>query len=202
MMHAPLAEPMPEFEQAILAMLPALYAAALRMTRNAADAEDLVADAVARAWERRSAVRDGAGFRGWVFRILTNTFIDSRRAAAARPAAESLDQSQADESFSLFERLHQPILLWWGNTEQDFLNRLLRDDLERAIDALPDDFRIVIVLVDVEGFSYQETADALAVPVGTVRSRLARGRARLQKALWLHAQDAGYAQTVKQAVTP
>lgn len=199
-MQTPLLERMPDFGPAILALLPDLYATALRMTRNAADAEDLVADAVARAWERRAALRDAAGFRGWVFRILTNTFISNLRGIAARPVAESLDRIEQDESFSLFERLHQPILLWWGNTEQDFLNRLLRDDLERAIDALPDEFRVVVLLIDVQGFSYQETADTLAVPIGTVRSRLARGRAQLQKALWLHAQDAGYSPTDQQAV--
>jgi RNA polymerase sigma-70 factor, ECF subfamily len=197
-MHTPVVEPVPDFEPAIMALLPDLYAAALRMTRNAADAEDLVADAVARAWERRASVRDTAGFRGWVFRILTNAFISNLRGSAARPATESMDRLESDESFSLFERLHQPILLWWGNTEQDFLNRLLRNDLERAIDALPDEFRVVVLLVDVEGFPYQETADALGVPIGTVRSRLARGRAQLQKALWLHALDAGYSPAVKQ----
>jgi RNA polymerase sigma-70 factor (ECF subfamily) len=93
--------------------------------------------------------------------------------------------------FSLFERLHQPFLLWWGTPEQDFLDRLLREDLIRAIEALPERFRIVVVLADVQGLSYLEIAGSLEVPIGTVRSRLARGRALLQKALWDHACDAG-----------
>lgn len=185
----PAAESAADFEARVLQLLPDLFAAALRMMRNRADAEDLVADTVAKAWERRASVRESASFRGWVFRILTNTFVSSLRSRAARPRTESLD---ADETFSLFERLHQPILLWWGNSEQQFLDRLLSEDLEKAVDALPDDFRVVVLLVDVQGFSYQEAAEALAVPIGTVRSRLARARSSLQKALWLHAQDAGY----------
>jgi RNA polymerase sigma-70 factor (ECF subfamily) len=95
------------------------------------------------------------------------------------------------EEFSLFEHLHQPILLWWGNPEQDFLNRLLRDDLVRAIDGLPDPYRTVVVLVDVREMPYREVATALNVPIGTVRSRLARGRSMLQKALWENAREAG-----------
>jgi RNA polymerase sigma-70 factor, ECF subfamily len=82
-------------------------------------------------------------------------------------------------------------LLWWGNPEKDFLNRLLAHDIERAVDALPATFRMVIVLSDTEGFSYQEMSEILKVPVGTIRSRLARGRGLLQKALWDHAKDAG-----------
>lgn len=189
--QSPVAESVAAFETAVLALLPDLYAAALRMVRNRADAEDLVADTVARAWERRASVRDSANFRGWVFRVLTNIFISDVRARTARPATESLDELES-ESFSLFERLHQPFLLWWGNTEQQFLNRLLRTDLEQAVDALPEEFRLVVLLVDVQGFSYQDAADALEVPIGTVRSRLARARSLLQKSLWVHAQDAGY----------
>ena len=185
----PTAESVADFEANVLQLLPDLFAAAMRKMRNRADAEDLVADTVAKAWERRASVRESATFRGWVFRILTNTFVSSLRSRAARPQTDSLDD---DETFSLFERLHQPILLWWGNSEQQFLDRLLSEDLEKAVDALPDDFRVVVLLVDVQGFSYQEAAEALGVPIGTVRSRLARARSSLQKALWLHAQDAGY----------
>lgn len=99
--------------------------------------------------------------------------------------------SDAETTFSLFEELHQLFLLRWGNPEKDFLNKLLAKDLEQAVDALPEAFRIVIVLSDVEGFSYHEISEILKVPVGTVRSRLARGRGLLQKALWDHANDAG-----------
>jgi RNA polymerase sigma-70 factor (ECF subfamily) len=173
-------------------LLPELLGAALRLTRDPTDAEDLVADAVAKAWVARESLRDQSAFAGWLCRILTNEFLSRRRAAAVRGTVESFDEETfGAESFSLFEKLHQPFLLWWGNPERAFLDRLLREDLERAIDALPDAFRVVVVLVDVHGCRYQEVADALGLPVGTVRSRLARGRAVLQRALWEHARDAG-----------
>jgi RNA polymerase sigma-70 factor (ECF subfamily) len=142
-----------------------------------------------KALESLPSLRSLQSFRGWVLRILHNTFVSRSRSAWARASHEPLD-TVADD-FSLFERLHQPILLWWGNPEMDFVNRLLREDLERAIDALPDAFREVVVLVDVQGLGYRDVANVLGVPVGTVRSRLARGRSRLQKALWEHALEVG-----------
>jgi RNA polymerase sigma-70 factor (ECF subfamily) len=176
-------------------LLPELYGTARRLARNAADAEDLVAETVARAWEHRGSLRDRTTFRGWVFRILTNTYLGTIRAARARPAMEPLSTAveETGESFSLFERLHQPFLLWWGNPEQEFLNKLLREDFERALEGLPENFRVVVVLADVEEMSYAEIAESLGVPLGTVRSRLARGRSLLQRALWEHAVDAGLA---------
>jgi RNA polymerase sigma-70 factor (ECF subfamily) len=181
-------------------LLPELLGTALRLTRNRADAEDLVADAVANAWIELEALHDRGALPGWLFRILTNRFLSSRRAAAVRGIAEPLDEDTvATNAFSLFAALHQPFLLWWGNPERAFLDRLLREDLERAIDALPDAFRIVVVLVDVQGCSYQEVAAALGIPIGTVRSRLARGRAALQEALWQHGRDAGLTGAVDDA---
>jgi RNA polymerase sigma-70 factor (ECF subfamily) len=177
------------FEREVIAILPDLYGTAFRFTRNRADAEDLVAEALTNAWTHRSALSDRGCFRGWAFRILTNAFLSDRRARRTHPDTEPLPEE--DDPFSLFERLHQPFLLWWGNPEQAFLNELLREDLERAIEALPESFRVAVVLADVQGFSYQEIAEALSVPIGTVRSRLARGRSLLQEALWEHAQDAG-----------
>jgi RNA polymerase sigma-70 factor (ECF subfamily) len=177
------------FEHATLDALPGLLATAWRLTRNRADAEDLVGETVARAWVGLGSLRDRAHFRGWLFRILTNLYISQRRADAGRPDEESLAEEGTE--FSLFERLHQPFLLWWSTPEQEFLDKLVREDLFRAIDSLPDVFRVVTVLADVEGLSYQAIADALEIPVGTVRSRLARGRGLLQKALWQHALDAG-----------
>lgn len=180
-----------EFEARVVTLLPDLCSAAMRLTRDRDEAEDLVAEAVAQGWRNRNALRDAASFRGWLFRILMNQFLGTRRQRAAGPVLESLPED--DEGFSLFERLHQPFLLWWGNPEQDFLNRLLKEDLMRAIDSLPVEFRVVAVLTDVEGLSYQEAAEALNIPVGTVRSRLARARARLQKSLWTHAVECGLA---------
>lgn len=173
--------------------LPELYATARRFTGNEADAEDLVADAVARAWMHLDSLEEPTAFRGWIFRILTNAFISLKRKRDARPVREPFEEESyvAEPSFSLFEHLHQPFLLWWSNPEQAFLRRLLREDLERAVDALPEEFRITVLLCDVQGFSYRETAEALEVPIGTVKSRLSRGRSLLQKALWAQARDAG-----------
>ena len=192
----PTAEDRQWFEHEVVSVLPDLYGTALRLAKNAADAEDLIAEAIAKAWTSLGSLHDRSCFRGWLFRILSNTFVSDCRARAARPRFDSLDErsEEEDEPFSLFERLHQPFLLWWGSAEQEFLNKLLREDLEKAVDALPEAFRVVVVLADVQGFSYQEIADALGIPIGTVRSRLARGRSLLQKALWEHAVDAGLAQ--------
>jgi RNA polymerase sigma-70 factor (ECF subfamily) len=175
------------FEQATLEALPELLGLARRLTRNREDAEDLAAEAITRAWLHRDTLRDSERFSGWLVRILTNLFLSQRRSEATHPH-ESLD---LEEDFSLFERLHQPFLLWWGTPEQEFLDRLLREDVVRAIEALPEPFRIVVVLADIQGYPYGEIAESLAIPVGTVRSRLARGRALLQKALWEHACDSG-----------
>lgn len=176
------------FGREVLKLLPDLVSAARRLTRDADDAEDLVADAVALAWTHLDALQQRDSLRGWLFRILTNRFISQQRSRRAAPVADVEPREDEEGGFSIFDRVHQPFLLWWGrNPETEYLNRLLREDLERAVDALPDVYRVVVVLVDVEGFTYQEAADALEVPIGTVRSRLARARAQLQKSLWMHA---------------
>jgi RNA polymerase sigma-70 factor (ECF subfamily) len=187
---APSASEREWFESTVVELLPDLFGTALRLTRNRADAEDLVSDTVTRGWSRLHELSDRAKLRGWLFRILTNMFLSARRTEARRGVHESLDDT-TDDGFSLFEQLHAPILLWWGTPERDFLDKLLREDLARALDALPEPFRVAIVLADLHGCTYQEIAETLQVPIGTVRSRLARGRALLQKALWTHARDAG-----------
>jgi RNA polymerase sigma-70 factor (ECF subfamily) len=183
------------FESQVLGQMDRLYGMALRMTRNPATAEDLVAETVTRAWAGFATLNDRSRLRPWLFRILTNTFISQYRKQATDPTVEEWVEGcgEDDADFSLFERLHQPFLLWWGNPEQEFVNKLLRQDIAAAIDGLPEPFRLAVMLVDVEGFSYQEAAEALDVPVGTVRSRLKRARACLQKALWQHAGDIGAA---------
>lgn len=181
------------FEREVGGLLDALYGAALRFCKNRADAEDLVAEALTKAWSRIDDLKDRSCFRAWMFRILSNTFYSEyrRRPAPSAPLVEASDDADGEAAFSIFERLHQPFLLWWGNPEQEFVRKLLRRDLECAVDALPDTFRVVVVLAELEGFAYHEIADMLEVPVGTVRSRLARGRALLQKALWQQALAAG-----------
>lgn len=178
------------FEAQVEELAPDLYGAALRLAKNEADAQDLVAEAIGNAWTHLDALHDRIAFRGWVFRILHNCFMSQCRSSRARATEEPYDEDK--EAFSLFERLHQPFLLWWGaDPERAFLDSLLREDLERAVDSLPETFRVVVVLADLQGFAYNEIADALEIPIGTVRSRLARGRSLLQHALWDHAVDAG-----------
>jgi RNA polymerase sigma factor (sigma-70 family) len=169
-----------------------LYGTALRLTRDRTDAEDLVAETVAKAWSRLDDLRDPRAFDAWIQRILTNTFLSEwrRRRASREVPAEQGENDGEDESFSLFDRLHQPFLLWWSAPEEGLINKLLREDLDKALDELPDSFRVVVVLVHVQGYSYAEAAAALAVPVGTVRSRLNRARAALQRSLWKYAQQA------------
>lgn len=182
------------FENQVLALLGPLQGVARRLTCNDADAEDLVAETVERAWRALDTLESEAAFRAWIFRILNNTFISNLRRADARPRTESLgcDEGEGGEpEFSLFEQMHQPFLLWFGNPEQEFIDKLLRDDLDRAFATLPEHYRIVVVLADLEEFNYAEIAETLDVPIGTVRSRLARARSALQKVLWQQAKDYG-----------
>jgi len=189
------------FEKQVLGLLGALEGAARRLTRNEADAEDLVAETVLRAWRALGTLECEAAFRSWMFRILNNAFVSGLRRADARPKTESIDDGNGEgeeAGFSLFEQMHQPFLLWFGNPEQEFLDKLLREDLERALASLPEHHRVVVIMSDVEEFSYVEIARALEVPLGTVRSRLARARAALQKVLWQQAGEHG----LKRAAAP
>lgn len=166
-----------------------LYGAALRMTRNGADAEDLVAETLTKAWANLDGLEDPQCFEKWIFRILANTFVSDRRRRRETPATEL--EREEGEAFSLFDNLHQPFLLWWGNPEQRFLDKLLREDVERALHDLPEPYRLVVILVEVQGFTYAEAAETLEIPIGTVRSRLSRGRSLLQRALWRQARRVG-----------
>jgi len=181
------------FEAQVLEILGRLHGVAMRLTRNEADAEDLVADTIVRAWRARESLATPEAFRAWIFRILNNTFISDRRRTAARGQMEPLVDVDVDDErpFSMFERLHQPFLLWFGNPEQELLDKLMREDIDRALAELPEYYRVVVVLADMEELKYGEIAEALQIPVGTVRSRLARARAALQEALWTVARDRG-----------
>lgn len=164
-----------------------LYGVALRLTRNGAAAEDLVSETVVKAWAHLAQLEDRACFEKWIFRILANSFYSQCR----HEREEVLADEEDEDGFSLFDRIHQPFLLWWGNPEQELIHKLLREDLDGALGALPDCYRAVVVSVDLLGHTYAEVAEMLAVPVGTVRSRLNRARSRLQRALWEQAQAAG-----------
>jgi RNA polymerase sigma-70 factor (ECF subfamily) len=186
------------FADQVLALSGSLQGVARRLTCNDSEAEDLVAETVARAWHSRDALKDPAAFRAWIFRILHNTFISERRRVASRRevhAELSEDAEDSETPFSLFEQMHQPFLLWFSNPEQQFLDKVLRQDLERALCSLPEHYRVVVVLSDLEEFSYGEIAEALEIPIGTVRSRLARARGALQRILWDSAKAYGLSGT-------
>lgn len=165
-----------------------LYGVALRLTGNPAAAEDLVSEAVLKAWRNFGQLKDRQAFPKWMSQILTNTFVSGYRKACQEPTTAI---EVGEERFSLFEQLHQPFLLWWSNPERELINKLLRQDVERALDHLPDGFRTVVVMVEIEGYSYAEVAAMLGIPIGTVRSRLSRARSMLQRALWRQAREAG-----------
>ena len=178
------------FRTKIDRLMDRLYGTALRLTRNPADAEDLVAETVMKAWAHFGQLADRQSFHKWLLRILANTFISNQRRSWPE-IAEVIDVEPEDCSFSLFEKMHQPFLLWWNNPEQELINKMLRGEIEAAIDAIPTTFRTVLILVEVNGQSYAEAAEALGLPIGTVRSRLSRARCMLQRALWRQAQEAG-----------
>lgn len=161
----------------------AMYSVALRLTRKGADAEDLVAETVAKAWSSIHSLNDRARFRPWLFRILHNTFVSDYRKKSIRPAETSFDDSEEDLATLLNEQ-SDDFLVWWSNPEHAFFNELLGEQLLAAVDELPEAYRMVVVLVNVEGFTYDETAEVLGVAPGTVRSRMKRGRTLLQKTLW------------------
>lgn len=180
------------FEQSINRLMDRLYATSLRFTRNKSDAEDLMADSMLKAWKSFGSLDDRSKFDGWMMRIVSNTYISRWRRSKSYDKIfdDELCTSDIDDTQLLYARLHQPFLLWFGTPEQTFVNSLLREDIEKALDTLSDGYRLVVHMIEIMGFTYEETAESLEVPVGTVRSRLNRGRRQLQVALWQHAQDA------------
>ena len=172
-----------------------LYGLAVRLTRNSADAEDLVAESVAKAWSALATLEDRERFRPWLFRILHNVYISDYRKKSVRPVEYGYDEvfvdGEEDDLTALLIRQPDDFLNWWGSPEREFANSLLGEDILSAIEKLPEAFRIAVLLVNVEGLSYDEAAEVLGVPSGTVHSRMKRGRTLLQRALWEHAQEAG-----------
>lgn len=159
-----------------------LYSAAMRMTRNASDAEDLVQEVFLRAYRGFDRFEEGTNIRAWLYRILTNTFINSYRAKQRRPVESDL----ADvEDLYLYRRLGGLEASSRGRSAEDELMDLVTDsEVKDALEALPEQFRMAVLLADVEGFSYKEIAEILDIPIGTVMSRLHRGRKAMEKALW------------------
>ena len=161
--------------------MPSLYTAALRMTRNPADAEDLVQETYLKAYRAFGSFQEGTNLKAWLYKILTNTFINSYRARKRRP--EETDVDDVEELY-LYRRLGGPEAAVAGRSAEDQVLDLFTDDeVKAALEALPEQSRLAVLLADVEGFSYKEIADIMEVPIGTVMSRLHRGRRALQKAL-------------------
>jgi RNA polymerase sigma-70 factor (ECF subfamily) len=183
------------FTRSIEDNMDSIYAVALRLTRNTADAEDLLAETVTRAWVAISKLDNRNAFRPWIFRILHNCFVSNYRKKKVRPVEVLYQETSAhdDQEDVAPLLIQQPdeFLNWWANPEREFINNLLGEQILQAIDRLPESFRITIVLVNIEGLSYDEAAEVLEISPGTVRSRMNRGRTLLQKALWQHARDAG-----------
>jgi len=178
-----------EFDQLAMRHIDALYASALRLTRNERDAEDLVQDALLRAFRFFDRFERGTNIKAWLFKILTNTFINKyRRSVKERSLVDGPEQEAVTAQVVSRDATDQA-----ADPERWFFDRLLSDEVLRAVDDLPIDFRMVVILADLQEFSYREIADILDVPVGTVMSRLYRGRRLLQKALAQYAIDSGFA---------
>jgi RNA polymerase sigma-70 factor (ECF subfamily) len=175
-------------EQAMEYMAP-LYSAALRMTRNPADAEDLVQETYLKAYRGFGGFTEGTNLKAWLYRILTNTYINSYRAKKRRPDESELDEA---EDLYLYRRLGGLEAVQAGRSAEDELMDFFTDqEVKDAIEALPEQFRMAVLLADVEGFSYKEIAEILDIPIGTVMSRLHRGRKALQKRLFEFATSRG-----------
>ncbi len=183
------------YGQSVEENMDSLFSLAFRLTRNNAEAEDLVAESVARGWAAVDRLEDQARFRQWLFRIMHNCFISDYRKKSIRPRESSYEELSSveggDEISELLIQQSNEFMYWWANPEKEFVNSLLGEDILIAIDSLPEVFRTTIILVNVEGLSYDDTAEVLGVPPGTVRSRMKRGRTLLQKALWQQASDEG-----------
>ncbi|KKQ07358.1 hypothetical protein A3E66_04560 [Candidatus Daviesbacteria bacterium RIFCSPHIGHO2_12_FULL_37_16] len=184
-----------KFESCIKECLDTMYRVALRLTKDHEKAEDLVADSVLSAWKNFTSLKEEKKFKPWILRIITNTYISGYRHKKSYPDPINFGQIAEDENgddFSLFEALASPFLLWQQNPEKMFVNNLLKQDIIKALESLPDQYRIVVTLCELESLSYQEVAKMLNLPIGTARSRLSRGRSMLQKQLWNWAKEKGY----------
>jgi RNA polymerase sigma-70 factor, ECF subfamily len=167
---------------------PQLYSAALRMTHNSADAEDLVQETYLRGYKGFASFEQGTNLRAWLFRILTNTFINTYRAKQRR--VQETDLADVEDLY-MYRRL--PVLAANRSAEDQLIDLFTDDEVKQALEDLPEVFRLPVLLADVEDFSYKEIAEILDIPIGTVMSRLHRGRKAMQKALFDYAQARGLA---------
>jgi RNA polymerase sigma-70 factor (ECF subfamily) len=174
------------FEADALVFADALYGAALRMTRDRTDAEDLLQETFLKAFRAYDRFEEGTNLRAWLFRILTNTYISAYRSRQRSPQLTDVDDV---EDLYLYKRLTATGMS--RSAEDAALERLTAPEVLAALDELPEQFRLAVLLSDVEQFSYKEIADITGVPIGTVMSRIHRGRKALQKALAPYAAEQG-----------
>jgi RNA polymerase sigma-70 factor (ECF subfamily) len=176
------------FEAAAMPFVDALYNTAYRMTRNSEDAEDLVQETYLKAYKYYDKFAEGTNFKAWLFKIMKNTFINNYRKKQQVPPQS--DFADIEESFeSQVSDQHKRKIM---DPEEELLENVLDEDVQRSLDELPPDYRMVVLLADLEGFSYKEIAEILEVPVGTVMSRLYRGRRLLEQEMLRYARDHGY----------
>jgi len=167
------------FEAEALPLLNGMYSAAFRLTRNAADAEDLIQETFLRAFRGFHQFQEGTNLKAWLYRILMNTFINSYRKKQREPRTISDEEV---EDWYLYSKMADEGLE--PSAETSVIESLPDEDVQEALQSLPEQFRAAVLLADVEGFSYKEIAEITEVPIGTVMSRLHRGRRALQKRLW------------------
>lgn len=184
------------FEREAVPHMDALLRTALRMTKSETDAEDLVQETFVKAYRFWDRFEPGSNARAWLFKIMTNIFINEYRSRSRAPISVSVDEENDDYVYGQVASLASQ-----ENPETEFLNKLLDDDVRRAIDTLPEDFREVVVLSFLEDYSYQEIAEIVGLQLGTVKSRIHRGRKLLQKELHDYAVKQGYIKSGKPAVS-